>query len=498
MTHLVEIGGRTIGSGTQGAAIQSVKLTRCVNAGEDLTLGSVCSAMVEISFLELDVPVPVGTDFKLFTQENGEITQVGLFTCQQAQTRGQVTKITAYDRLLRLEQDATLFLKTLKQWPYSLAEFAWRVCDFCNIPLAEEDIPGGELPLYQITGQNVTARTLMQYVGEVAGRFLTADAYGVAHFGWYTPTDTVIAPQGECCCFSDGLKLEPFQVPRVDTVHIRATGEDVGLVYPDHEGYQHYTSTGNPLLMLERELVAPRLYAQLKTVTYTPGQLRVPDTVPVAPGDIITVEDTAGQRHSFYVMELTHQNRALTLTCYGTVHRDGDYSRNYRKLEALEGKVLELTTTTNELSVSNWDMQGTMSNLHLSLLGISSQVSAQTQENTLVRRELTALTQTARALSASVKTVEENGASRVQTQFGLTLDGSALTIARSGSEMVNRLNERGMYVVRTDGADAQTVMLQADADGVVATDVSVRNYLMVGDHARFEDFDTNRTACFYC
>jgi len=25
----------------------------------------------------------------------------------------------------------------------------------------------------------------------------------------------------------------------------------------------------------------------------------------------------------------------------------------------------------------------------------------------------------------------------------------------------------------------------------------VRNYLEVGDHARFEDYESNRTACFY-
>lgn len=498
MTHLVTVGGKTIGSGTQGAAIQSVKLTRCVSAGEDLTLGAVCSAMAEISFISLDVSVPVGTDFTLFTQENGEIKQVGLFTCQQVQTQGLVTKITAYDRLLRLEQDATLFLRTLKQWPYSLADFAHRVCDFCNVRLAEEDIPGGNFPIREFTGQGITARTLMQYVGEIAGCFLTADEYGVAHFGWYTPTELVVAPQGESFCFADGLQLEPFQVPPVDTVHIRGTEADVGLVYPDHEGYQHYTITGNPLLMQDTEAVAQRLYEQLKDVTYTPGQLRVPDSVPVSPGDIITVLDTAGQSHSFYVMEAVHQNRELLLTCFGTVHRDSDYSRNYQKLEALSGKVLELTTRAEGLSLSNQDMQGNLADLRLSLEGISTQVTAQTQENTQVRKELTALTQTARELSASVKTVEENGVCRVETQFGLTLDGSALTIARSDSEMVNRLNEKGMYVVRGDDGGAQTVMLQADADGVVATDVSVRNYLLVGDHARFEDYEENRTACFYC
>ena len=40
-------------------------------------------------------------------------------------------------------------------------------------------------------------------------------------------------------------------------------------------------------------------------------------------------------------------------------------------------------------------------------------------------------------------------------------------------------------------------MLKADASGVEATDVTVNNYLVIGDHARFENYPTGRTACFY-
>ena len=43
--------------------------------------------------------------------------------------------------------------------------------------------------------------------------------------------------------------------------------------------------------------------------------------------------------------------------------------------------------------------------------------------------------------------------------------------------------------------------LQANNEGVVATDVKVRNYLIIGKHARFENYsdgvDSQRTACFF-
>ena len=54
----------------------------------------------------------------------------------------------------------------------------------------------------------------------------------------------------------------------------------------------------------------------------------------------------------------------------------------------------------------------------------------------------------------------------------------------------NRTNT-GLYV-RRGGA----MILQAGNRGVTAVDVTVGNYLIVGNHARFEDFDGG-TACFY-
>ena len=58
--------------------------------------------------------------------------------------------------------------------------------------------------------------------------------------------------------------------------------------------------------------------------------------------------------------------------------------------------------------------------------------------------------------------------------------------------MENLLDNTGMYVRRSG-----EVILQANAAGVQATDVVVRNYLVVGTHARFEDYPVGRTACFY-
>ena len=99
-------------------------------------------------------------------------------------------------------------------------------------------------------------------------------------------------------------------------------------------------------------------------------------------------------------------------------------------------------------------------------------------------------------ISATVTSIVENGVDKVTTSFGLTIDESYVHIQRSGSEMENRLDETGMYVMR-----GNEIMLQANKDGVIGTDMTVRNYLIIGSHARFEDYTDDDgaagTACFY-
>lgn len=110
--------------------------------------------------------------------------------------------------------------------------------------------------------------------------------------------------------------------------------------------------------------------------------------------------------------------------------------------------------------------------------------------------DVSELKQNSGEISIAVQKLIDDGVNKLVTEFGLTIDGSCVDIHRSGTEMHNSLDETGMYVKRSD-----EVMLQANANGVIATDVSVRNYLIVGNHARFEDYsdgtDNARTACFW-
>ena len=84
----------------------------------------------------------------------------------------------------------------------------------------------------------------------------------------------------------------------------------------------------------------------------------------------------------------------------------------------------------------------------------------------------------------------------VTTTTGYSFDEEGLKISKTGESMENLLDNTGMYVKR-DGED----ILTANNDGVSAINLTSRNYLIVGDNSRFENYDdgssNKRTACFY-
>ena len=130
------------------------------------------------------------------------------------------------------------------------------------------------------------------------------------------------------------------------------------------------------------------------------------------------------------------------------------------------------------------------------LASTGAEVRNHTSQIEKVQTDLTTMQLTTEGVSIKVQDIIDNGVSRVKTGMGYTFDDEGLCIKKEGQEIQNLLDHRGVHVTR-DGE----IMLQADASGVIAADVKVRNYLIVGEHARFEDYsngtDSRRTACFW-
>ena len=89
-----------------------------------------------------------------------------------------------------------------------------------------------------------------------------------------------------------------------------------------------------------------------------------------------------------------------------------------------------------------------------------------------------------------------DGIDSIETSTGYRFDKDGLNIHKDGEQMHNTLDNTGMYV-RRNSED----VLVANADGVTAINLTARQYLIVGENARFEDYNngngSRRTACFY-
>ena len=103
-------------------------------------------------------------------------------------------------------------------------------------------------------------------------------------------------------------------------------------------------------------------------------------------------------------------------------------------------------------------------------------------------------------LIVRITTLEDTGVSEVTTTTGFTFNAEGLTIYESGKDIENKLNNEGMQVSRISG-DESIPILTANTDGVDALNLHSRQFLIIGDNSRFENYDngveSNRTACFH-
>lgn len=490
MHKIILSDGREISSGAEGTAIRQVTVTKSVCAAEELTLGTVCAAVAEIEMMDTGglCPLKAGEKFTLY--RDGQL--LGMFTVETPKRRSATRfLITAYDPVAKLDKNLDTWLQSLTDWPYPMEDFAHMVCTECGVTLSEEHIPGGVYPVPAIRGSSITGRRLLSWVGEVAGCFLRAKPDGTLEFGWYSPSEKTVGTE-KCPIFSGTLGYADYETAKIQKVQIRKQPTDVGIIYPEMAGENAYIIEGNPILTGSEgdQEAAQRLYLQLGDISYCPFSAEVPGGV-FQPGQFVQVTTAEGKTFSSLIMTVESRSSRDKISSTGSQSRGSVSAQNDFRLSSLAGKIMTLQTDLNGIRAENRDGDGKAAALQLTVDSLRAEISRQDGVTDSLKNALTQMEQTAESLKIDVQTVKETGAGKVTTATGYTFDETGLHIRKDGQEMENRLDHTGMYVHR-----AGETILRADASGVLATDVQVRNYLNVGEHARFQDYDGG-TGCFY-
>ena len=488
----------------QNSAIKSLTYTESVNSAQDVVPGAVCAGMLQAELITPGGSLLPGAGEEIAwyrVDETGKRSLQGYFLLEKPErASANCLRMTGYDRVVKLDKDLTAWLGGLTAWPYAMEEFARLVCAQCGVELVEQAIPNGDFSIQKFTGEGITGRQILSWVGQIAGRFCRATREGKLEFAWYTPGTITLGPDDSygSYYYQGSLKFQDYATQVIQKVQIRQNQADVGTVYPDTEG-NTYMIEANPMLAaLDGQTLLPvakSIYELLEAVSYTPCVVTIPGDAPVSAGEILSITDVNGKCFTCYVMKRTLSGFRQTLECTGNRRRDDTTAMNSGSFQSLSGKVLNLRVDVDGIQAENRDMQGNFAALQLELQGISTQVSQNQEQVGGLKTSLSKLQQSADSLKLSLQQITENGVSRVTTTTGYTFDMDGLHIQKSGEQMENTLDNTGM-VVRRSG----TPILQATAEGVVATDVQVNNYLVIGS-CRFEDYadgeNSRRTACFF-
>lgn len=84
------------------------------------------------------------------------------------------------------------------------------------------------------------------------------------------------------------------------------------------------------------------------------------------------------------------------------------------------------------------------------------------------------------------------GVDTVTTKTGFTFDDVGLTVSKTGSEMTTQVTEDGMTISRSG-----TQVLVVDNQGVEATNLHAKTFLILAGKARLEPYGADRMGCFW-
>lgn len=492
-THIIELSdGTRISSGTTAKyAIKSFALQERVNTGTELTLGSTCASQVQIELFAPDNALRLipGEEIKVYEVADSA-TLLGTFVLERPE-RSSVSVITliAYDRITKLDRDMSLWLRTLTEWPYKLFDFVNLLCAECSVSFVNTDIPNGDYLIQKFWADNITGRNLIEWAGQIAGRFCRATPEGNIEFAWYTPAKVSIGTSLEyyahatvrggdlniqskdaivTCVdghleitspyiqveddgngnltlvlkddlvqqfyFQNGLSFEDYVVAPIERVHIQLTEDDVGVAYPSTTGdLNTYRITGNYLLTTnssqDLQPVAQALYEILRNVSYTPCTIDIPADRYIKAGNTVQVTDMTGTTFTTYVMSRNRKGQRDGLECVGSHRRDSTSAIHAQDQVKL--------------------LQGRVAKLRISLEEVSTELSRTSANMTTITTEQSSIKQTVESISTRVSKTEQSAANlnSQYTEVQQKADNLDIVVGQLRGDLENKADQGSISAI---------------------------------------------------
>ena len=388
--------GTELRGGQAGSAVENLTLHTAVNAGQEFAIGSTYSDYIEAEIWadpggSLQITAgDVLTYYRL--DDAGSRTKVGIFYAEKpTRTKRNSYKVTAYDTMSKLDADFSGWLRANQaQFPKTIWQLVQLACQRAGVTLAGISLPiNGSYSVQAFYADDLTCRQIISWAAEAAGCYAHMNADGKLQFLTYTDKRSTakITPDGasnSTAYYADSLSYEDYAVKAIEKVQIRQSDSDVGVIYPDSTTATNtYAVQGNLLLTTGTEAnlktVAQNLYNVLKSVTYTPCKVAVPSGSGLACGQIVHVKDARGREFDTYLMSATISSGKASFESVGSASRESSSAVNSQSYKNLTGKMLEIKTSVDGLTVTASELSGNYSELKQTVDGLSAEVKKDTK-----------------------------------------------------------------------------------------------------------------------
>ena len=388
--------GTELRGGQAGSAVENLTLHTAVNAGQEFAIGSAYSDYIEAEIWadpggSLQITAgDVLTYYRL--DDAGNRTKVGIFYAEKpTRTKRNSYKVTAYDTMSKLDADFSGWLRANQaQFPKTIWQLVQLACQRAGVTLAGISLPiNGSHSVQAFYADNLTCRQIISWAAEAAGCYAHMNADGKLQFLTYTDKRSTakITPDGasnSTAYYADSLSYEDYTVKAIEKVQIRQSDSDVGVIYPDSTTATNtYAVQGNLLLTTGTESnlksVVQNLYNVLKNVTYTPCKVSVPSSSGLACGQIVHVKDARGREFDTYLMSATISSGKASFESVGSASRESSSAVNSQSYKNLTGKMLEIKTSVDGLTVTASELSGNYSELKQTVDGLSAEVKKDTK-----------------------------------------------------------------------------------------------------------------------
>ena len=388
--------GTELTGGSPGSAVKSLTLHTAVNAGQEFTIGSAFSDYIEAEIWADpggSLQITAGDALTLYRQDAaGNRTKVGVFYAEKpTRTKRNSYKVTAYDTMSKLDADFSGWLRANQaQFPKTIWQLVQLACQRAGVALASSSLPiNGSYSVQAFYADDLTCRQIISWAAEAAGCYAHMNADGKLQFLTYTDKRSTakITPDGasnSTAYYADSLSYEDYTVKAIEKVQIRQSDSDVGVIYPDSTTATNtYAVQGNLLLTTGTEAnlksVVQNLYNVLKNVTYTPCKVSVPSSSGLACGQIVHVKDARGREFDTYLMSATISSGKASFESVGSASRESSSAVNSQSYKNLTGKMLEIKTSVDGLTVTASELSGNYSELKQTVDGLSAEVKKDTK-----------------------------------------------------------------------------------------------------------------------